>query len=76
MLKLDGIICPRKANSFQNYLVCFFNYMQEGVLKMSNLELFLFFNPVDYINTILIQEANMILNDLLDLGYFMRWFGY
>ena len=42
---------------------------------MVKLEIFLVLFSIEYLNTILIPETNNILNDPLDLGEFMRWFG-
>ena len=46
MWKSEGIVFPQKANNIQNYLACFCNYMQEEVVKMSNIKIFFVFFPV------------------------------
>ena len=73
--KSEGIICPRKANNLQNYIASFWNHTKEEVLKMSKLDLFHFFFPFGYLNTILIPEINKVLQGPLDLGEFMKWVG-
>ena len=73
--KLDGIICPRRANNLQNLAACLMNYTREEVMKMKKLELFIVLFPVEYLLTMLISETNKELDQPMDLGEFIHWLG-
>ena len=74
--KSEGIICPRKAKNIQDYFSCFWNYTREEVLKKIELQLFLVFLTIGYLNTILISETKKVLKDPLDPGDFTMRVGF
>ena len=73
--KSGGIICPRREKNLQNSAACFMNYTREEVMKITKLELFLVFFPVEYLSTVLIPEKNKELDQPMDLGEFICWLG-
>ena len=72
----EGIISPQKSGNLQNYLASFRHYLQDAVLSMALLKLFLIMFPEEYIGKVFIPEIKNRLSVPMDFQSFKKWVGF